>query len=226
MQHSQDFFTESFTKTLLKASLSICTFFSKFLTANQYEAIIKNVIVITDKAYIEDVKAILDVISKESTKNVGFKLVFQAIVNSYDEIIVARVTGEASEEQVKISGDISTIIIRFFNDLFKQVIQRIKKEFVVENHKKIFEFFKNAFTLTYSYNKSNSGTDMNLVRDVEDAIASSYEQFVIKMSEEQLRPLIVRQAKWAFKNKTAEDSTFLYNKHKAIVFFRTVSGFY
>jgi hypothetical protein len=33
---SQDFFSDSFKKTLLKASLSVCTFFSKFLTANQY----------------------------------------------------------------------------------------------------------------------------------------------------------------------------------------------
>jgi len=73
---SQDFFSDSFKKTLLKASLSVCTFFSKFLTANQYESLIKNVIIITDKAYNDDVKAILDVISQESTKNVGFKLVF------------------------------------------------------------------------------------------------------------------------------------------------------
>jgi hypothetical protein len=46
------------------------------MTATQYEAIIKNVIVITRGSFTDDVKAVLDVISKESTKNVGFKLVF------------------------------------------------------------------------------------------------------------------------------------------------------
>jgi hypothetical protein len=71
-----DFFVDSFTKTLLKASLSLCTFFSKFLSSNQYEDIIKNVLIISRAAYKDEVKAVLDVISKESTKNVGFKLVF------------------------------------------------------------------------------------------------------------------------------------------------------
>lgn len=42
---------------------------------------------------------------------------------------------------------------------------------------------------------------MPYISEVEDAIAHSYEQFVIKMNDEQLRPLIVKQAKWAFKSK-------------------------
>jgi hypothetical protein len=46
------------------------------MTAAQYESIIKNVIVITRASFTDDIKAVLDVISKESTKNVGFKLVF------------------------------------------------------------------------------------------------------------------------------------------------------
>lgn len=174
VQQSTDFFAESYTKTLLKASLSVCTFFSKFLTSNQYEAIIKNVLVITDKAFTEEVKAILDVISKESTKNVGFKLIFQAMINSYDEVILSRVSGEKEEEQ-KVTADVSVIIIRYFNDLFKEVIQRIKKEFVIENHKKIFEFFKNSFGLPLAYSKSHGGVDMKNVQDVELAIAKSYE---------------------------------------------------
>jgi hypothetical protein len=89
---SQDFFVDSFSRTLLKASLSLCAFFSKFMTAIQYEAIIKHVIVITRSSFNEDVKTVLDVISKESTKNVGFKLVFQAMLNSYDEVIISAIT--------------------------------------------------------------------------------------------------------------------------------------
>jgi hypothetical protein len=59
-----DFFVDSFTKTILKASLSLCTFFSKFLSAQQYESIIKNVLIISRPAYKDEVKAVLDVISK------------------------------------------------------------------------------------------------------------------------------------------------------------------
>jgi hypothetical protein len=54
---------ESFIKTVLKAALSLITFFSKYLDADQYERILKNVLVITDEKYTEDVKAILDVVS-------------------------------------------------------------------------------------------------------------------------------------------------------------------
>ena len=89
---SQDFFVDSFSRTLLKSSLSLCAFFSKFMTAIQYETIIKHVIVITRSSFNEDVKTVLDVISKESTKNVGFKLVFQAMLNSYDEVIISAIT--------------------------------------------------------------------------------------------------------------------------------------
>ena len=166
IEENQDFFGESFTKSLLKASLSVCTFFSKYLSAKQYEAVIKNVLVITGKSFSDDVDSILDVITKESTKNVGFKLVFQAMLNSYDEVIL---------DKVAQAANVSPIIIRYFNSLFKPVIQRIKKEFVVENHLKIYDFFKSAFALTYTFNKNNGGVDMPQVREVDQAIASSYE---------------------------------------------------
>lgn len=95
VSNTQDFFSESFTKTLLKSCLSICTFFSKFLTATQYESIIKHVLSVSEKTFSEDTKAILDVISKEATKHVGFKLIFQAMINSYDDVIVSRVSGDS-----------------------------------------------------------------------------------------------------------------------------------
>lgn len=213
-----DFFVDSFTKTILKASLSLCTFFSKFLNAKQYEQVIKNVLIICRPAYKEEVKTVLDVISKESTKNVGFKLVFQAMLNSYDDVIVARINGEIDD-----SSNISTIIVKYFDDLFKQVIQRVKKEFIIENHKKIFAFFKNAFAITYTFFKTHGNIDMSNVREVEESIAQSYLQFVIKMNEEQLRPLIVKQAKFSFKEKSDEDSSLPYNIHKSICFMRTMN---
>lgn len=75
MPESEDFFTDSFYRTVLKASLSVCTFFSKFLNANQFESMIKNVIVVPT-TYEQEVKQIMDVLSKETIKNVGLKLVF------------------------------------------------------------------------------------------------------------------------------------------------------
>lgn len=212
-----DFFSESFSKTLLKSCLSLCTFFSKFLTATQYEAIIKHVLVISDKSFTEETKAILDVISKEATKHVGFKLIFQSMINSYDDVIVSRVSGDS------VVPEVSGMIIRFFNDLVKQVVMRVKKEFIVENHKRIFQFFSHAFTLplTYSKHAAAPGTDMPDVTQVEISIAQSYEQFVIKMSEDQLRPLIVKQVKQAFVQ--TEGEAFAFNKHRVIMFFRVVN---
>lgn len=142
-------------------------------------------------------------ISQECTKNVGFKLIFQAMLNSYDEVILSN-----------LETDLGTTITRYFRGLFQPVIQRIKKEFVGENHKRLFAFFKTAFGLTLAFHKQ-AGSDMAAVRDVEQAIADSYMQFVVKMNEEQLRPLVVKQVKHAFKADV--------NKHKAIVFFRTVN---
>jgi len=164
------------------------------------------------------VKSVLDVISKEATKNVGFKLIFQAMLNSYDEVIVSRINGEIED-----TANISSIIFRYFDDLFRQVIQRVKKEFIIENHKKIFSFFKNAFSISYSFYKTHGNVDMNRVRDVEESIAKCYEQFVIKMNEEQLRPLIVKHAKFSFKEKAENEAGFAFNLHKSISFIRTMN---
>lgn len=41
------------------------------------------------------------------------------------------------------------------------------------------------------------------------------------MNEEQLRPLIVRQSKWAFKTKKTDG--FAFNMHKVIVFLTTAN---
>jgi hypothetical protein len=64
---------------------------------------------------------------------------------------------------------------------------------------------------------------MSRVRDVEESIAKSFEQFVVKMNEEQLRPLIVKHAKLSFKEKTDIESSLPYNMHKSISFIRTMN---
>lgn len=100
------------------------------------------------------------------------------MINSYDEIILSSVS------QADQTIDISSITIRYFNDLFKQVIQRVKKEFIIDNYKNIYGFFKSAFGLPLTFNKNNNGKDLPQITEVEDAIAQSYEQFVIKMNDE------------------------------------------
>jgi len=64
----------------------------------------------------------------------------------------------------------------------------MKKEFCVENHKKIFRFFKQALSLTEKYFKKNAEMDMMHIDQVESNIIESFQAFVIKLSEDQLRP--------------------------------------
>ncbi len=65
---------------------------------------------------------------------------------------------------------------------------------------------------------------MSNVIQVDESIAHSYEQFVVKMNEDQLRPLIVKQTKWAFKSKNLETEAFPYNLHKSISFLRSMNA--
>lgn len=82
----EEFFHESFTKAVLKASLSIITIFAKFLNSVQLESLLKNTLVV-DKAYETEVEAILNVVSSEGPKTVGLKQLFQAVFNCFDEVL-------------------------------------------------------------------------------------------------------------------------------------------
>ena len=165
--------------------------------------------------HVVEVKAILDVISKESTKSVGFKLIFQALLNAYQEVIV-----QQGIIQKSLSTGVEKVILRFFQDLMQEVIQRMKKEFCTENFKKIYLFFRSAFTLPLHYFKHNH-IDLPQVREVEDSIAQAFQLFVIKLNEDQLRTILVKFNKWAM--KTDSSSPLGVNLHKSIVFYRTVS---
>lgn len=47
LESSGDFFMDSFTRTALKSVLSLVTFFSKYLSSEQYEQVIKRVLLIS-----------------------------------------------------------------------------------------------------------------------------------------------------------------------------------
>ncbi|CDW83415.1 heat repeat-containing protein 1 [Stylonychia lemnae] len=213
-EESRDFFTDSFTKTVLKASLSVCVYFSKFMTPLQYQQILENVIVIPDN-YENEVKQILEIIAQVSTQAAGLKVIFQALINCYDSVII-----EEGIENKKYKN-LSQIIIRFFDQLMKRVIQRMKKDFCQENYKKINLFFRSAFSITNNFHKNNQD-DMKDFKEIELSVSRSFEQFVIKLNEDQLRLIIVKLTKWGFKS-TKEDTSFHYNIHKTTQFFRAIN---
>lgn len=171
-QKPADFFEDSFTKTLLKACLSLLTFFAKFLTAVQFESIISAVVVVSS-AHEAELGAVLDLIAREiSTQNTQqLKLVFQAMLNSYESVIITQgiIEGQISKHHLPVMAR------RFFNQLVKVVIFRMDKDFCHSNYSKIFMFFKDAFELTLNYFSKNEKTDMLDFKSVELAIAESFQ---------------------------------------------------
>lgn len=83
------------------------------------------------------------------------------MINSYETVIIQ---GGVIENKYK---NLSYIIIRFFNDLMKHIIQRMKKEFCQENHNKIFLFFKDAFELTLNYYRNNNKQEIVNFKNIE-----------------------------------------------------------
>jgi hypothetical protein len=56
---------------------------------------------------------------------------------------------------------------------------------------------------------------------IEQSICESFVQFVIKLNEDQLKPMIVKLVKWAYRKKD-EEKSFPYNLHRTTVLFRAV----
>ena len=126
-----EFFNESFTRAILKASQSIITIFSKFLNTTQVEGLLKNILTV-DQIFEKEISDILDTLSKEGPKAMGLKQLFQAVFNCFEVLDVEKKTG------------LSNIAIRYFSKLLKPVVMRMKKDFCAENFKKICQFFKEA----------------------------------------------------------------------------------
>ncbi len=147
--------------------MSLSTFFSKFLNADQYEQIFQKVIILSD-IYEKEVSQIFEVITKEASKSTGFLVLFKAIFNSFDSILLQR--GIESMELDNIAA-VATV---FFSKILMPVIQRMKKDFCAENYKKIMKFFQNAFSLQEKYYKANGKQDMNNIDMVEEAIVLAF----------------------------------------------------
>lgn len=71
----EEFFNESFTRAILKATQSVITMFSKFLNTSQLENLLKNILTV-DKMFESEISDILDTLSKEGPKAMGLKQLF------------------------------------------------------------------------------------------------------------------------------------------------------
>lgn len=151
---NDEFFCESFTKAILKATLSVITMFAKFLNIRQLEELLKNVLIV-DKHYESDVSAILDVLSNEGPKSVGLKQLFQAVFNCFDDILLQK-----GAKKLELQSNIPNVALRYYGKLLKPVVMRMKKDFCAENFKKISQFFKEIFSFPQQYYKSNNKVDL------------------------------------------------------------------
>jgi hypothetical protein len=63
---------------------------------------------------------------------------------------------------------------------------------------------------------------MHNIDEVEVAIVQAFQQFVVKLNEEQLRPMIAKLMKWGFRARD-ENEKFPFRLHRTIMFFKLVS---
>jgi len=54
-------------------------------------------------------------------------------------------------------------------------------------------------------------------------MVEAFSQFVVKLNEEQLRPIVVKLMKWGFKRAQSPEN-FPYKLHRLILFFKVTSG--
>ena len=96
------------------------------------------------------------------------------------------------------------------------MLKNLPPKFIQENNKKFIAFNKEIFSLSSRAAKKS----VQLSEDISDAIIDCFNAFVVKLSEEQLRPCILRITKWAMKEKGEQEFDF----HKALIFCKLLSG--
>ena len=96
------------------------------------------------------------------------------------------------------------------------MLKNIPAKFVQEHSKKFILFLKECFAL--SSRASKQGKDIS--DGIQSCIVECFNSFVIKLTEEQLRPVIVSITKWAMKEKNEHEFDF----HKAVIFCKLLSG--
>ena len=96
------------------------------------------------------------------------------------------------------------------------MLKNLHGKFVQENSKKFITFLKECFSLTSRAAKKS----VEVPPIVINAIVDCFNAYVVKLSEEQLRPCILRVTKWAMKAKGELEFDF----HRALIFTKLLCG--
>ena len=205
-EKDQILFVDTYEQALLKASVSIVQIFLKFLNSSQLEDLISNVIQASQQPDqgISHVNAVLETISLEAKSHQ--KLIVQATFNAYTRVI----------EDAIGQADFMSNANRFFGELLHPMITSLPQSFIQSHSQKFLKFFKTVFALPFKLAKDGLSLDVTIQEQIVDCFSS----FVIKLSEEQLRPIILSLTKWAMKTK--EDKEF--NHYKVIMLCKLLTG--
>lgn len=112
--NAEEFFNESFTRASLKSILSTLTLFPKFLNALQLEGLLSNSI-IAQKHFGGEVDDILRVTSTSAQAAIGLRIVFQAMFNCFDSVLV----GAGTKGEI---ANLPLVAIRFLNQLLTPIL--------------------------------------------------------------------------------------------------------
>ena len=148
--------------------------------------------------------AVLETISLESKSH--SKLIVQATFNAYSRVIEQAI----GKVNFAINAD------RFFGELFHPMIKNMPQTFIQAHNQKFLKFFKNVFALPHKLDKAS----LSLDDEIQEQIVDCFSSFVIKLSEEQLRPIILNLIKWAMKAKEGKE----FNHFKTIMLCKLLTG--
>lgn len=187
----QFLFADTFQSALLKASISIASIFFKFLNAKQLEALIVSIFRTSaaSSQFADEssqVSIVLDTISMEAKTHK--KLTVHATFNAYHEVVTQSIDLPVFEARTS----------RYFSELLCPVLKNLPSKFVQEHSKKLTTFLKECFNLPSKVAKQ--GKEVN--EAIQASIVACFNSFVVKLSEEQLRPIIASVTKWAMKEKS------------------------
>lgn len=203
-------FADTFQSALLKASISIASIFFKFLNAKQLEELITAVATtraatssVADES--SQVSVVLDTIGMAAKAHK--KLCVHATFNAYHDIVTQSIGSAAVFEKQAH---------RYFSELLCPVLKNLPSKFVQEHSQKFITFLKECFALPYKAHKQG----VPVSQEVQDAIVECFNSFVVKLSEDQLRPVILKVTKWAMRESGEQEFDF----HKALMFCKLVSG--
>ena len=121
----------------------------KFLSPAQLERLLSKVIALP-KSFQAELSPIFSVVSNRAPAELGMRSTLLTLFNCFDQVLV---TQGAKKQELR---SLSNVTIRFFDELLRPSLMRMKKDFCAEHFKKIGQFFKEAFNLPYTAFKNGN----------------------------------------------------------------------